>query len=86
MERFDNPHDALRHHVTGAIERGEATAIPALPMTLPEMRAHILDNPALRTNKEKAAALYGAVAAIAFSGEIARAKEFAALCGVSFAL
>lgn len=24
---FASPHDALRHHVTGAIERGEAEAI-----------------------------------------------------------
>lgn len=28
--QFDNPHDALRHHVTGAIERGEAEAIVGL--------------------------------------------------------
>lgn len=25
--KFDNPHDALRHHVSGAAERGEAETI-----------------------------------------------------------
>ena len=29
MPNFSNPHDALRHHVSGAIERGEAEPITA---------------------------------------------------------
>jgi hypothetical protein len=34
---FDSPHDALRHHVTGAIKRGEAEAIIAVePQPTPE--------------------------------------------------
>ncbi len=34
MKKHNNPHDALRHHVTGAIERGEATAIAGQPLTM----------------------------------------------------
>lgn len=30
MKTFTNPHDALKHHVTGAIERGEKQPIVAL--------------------------------------------------------
>lgn len=55
-------------------------------MSLAEMREHILNNPLLHTKKEKASALYGAIAALAFSGNVKRAKEFSIECGVQWSL
>lgn len=41
--QFSNPHDALRYHVSGAVERGEAESITEVPrymdMTPDELRA-----------------------------------------------
>jgi hypothetical protein len=34
MSKFDTPQEALRHHVTGAIERGEKEPITARPMAV----------------------------------------------------
>lgn len=31
MPSFNNPHDALRHHVSGAVERGESESIVEIP-------------------------------------------------------
>lgn len=33
MTQFNNPHDALRHHVSGAVGRGEKEAITAVEAT-----------------------------------------------------
>lgn len=46
-------------------------------MTDKEIMAHIRANSGLKTKKEIAAALYGAIAFCAFNGEVERAKKLA---------
>lgn len=48
-------------------------------MTDQEILDQVRANPGLKTAKEKAAAIYGAIAALAFSGEIDRAKHMSVL-------
>jgi hypothetical protein len=52
MTTFNNPHDALRHHVSGAIARGESQPVveqrgPTKSQILALLRAHIESRPGL---------------------------------------
>lgn len=81
------------NHPNRSKRKRETEALPSVPMTpitdevlAHALRKHVLANPSLGSNREKAAALYGAIAALAFTGRVDESRLMAEACKVHLPL